>query len=206
MGIVTKVEVQKRHKERVNVYIDDEFCCGLNAEIATKNGVKKGADFTHNDLIAIMVESDKMTALQKACDYIAKMPKTEKNIRDYLAKKGYEELVINSVIDKMKEYNYIDDVAYAKEYLQSVKDMGVNKIRYNLLKRGIKKNVVDTILCDYDDSRDVMLDIAKKFMKDKEYSMENFAKLSRRLASKGFEYDKISSIIRVLREDNADRY
>lgn len=41
MNKITNVEVQKKNKNRVNVYIDEEFAFGCDAEIVYKYGIKK---------------------------------------------------------------------------------------------------------------------------------------------------------------------
>lgn len=206
MGIVTKVEVQKRHKDRVNIYVDDEFCCGLNMEAAMSHGVKKGAEFLPNEIVDIMLDSDKMTALSKACDFISKTPKTEKQIRDYLQGKGYDDIVIDSVIAKMKEYKYIDDNEYARLYLSSISGVGKTKIKYNLLKRGIDKDTIESVLDGYQSDKDEIEKIARKYLKGKECTKENIAKLYRHLVGKGFDYEEIRSIIGNIRiEDYDDR-
>ena len=40
MNIITKIEVGKRNKERVNIFINDEFAFSVSAEIVYKENLK----------------------------------------------------------------------------------------------------------------------------------------------------------------------
>ena len=47
---ITKIEVQKKNKSRVNLYLDGEFNCGLSLETIVKNGIKEGREITDEQL------------------------------------------------------------------------------------------------------------------------------------------------------------
>ena len=40
MNIITKIEVQKRNKDRSNIYIDNEYAFSLSNELVYKEGLK----------------------------------------------------------------------------------------------------------------------------------------------------------------------
>ena len=40
MNIITKIEVRKRNKERVNIYIDEEYAFSISAELVYKENLK----------------------------------------------------------------------------------------------------------------------------------------------------------------------
>ena len=64
--------------------------------------------------------------------------KTEKEIRTFLKKKGYLEEVENYVIDKMKDYGYIDDETYAASYAAGAsKRKGSRLIQLELKQKGV---------------------------------------------------------------------
>ena len=50
MPTVTKLEIQKNNKTRVNVYVDDEFYCGMEAITALAVGLKEGRQVTNDQL------------------------------------------------------------------------------------------------------------------------------------------------------------
>ena len=40
MAKITKIEIQKRNKERVNLFLDDEYAFSLSTELVYKEGLK----------------------------------------------------------------------------------------------------------------------------------------------------------------------
>ena len=44
MAKITKIEIQKRNKERVNIYIDDEYAFSTFIDIVYKEGLSKGQE------------------------------------------------------------------------------------------------------------------------------------------------------------------
>ena len=106
---ITQIEQQKRDKTRVNIYVDYSFYCGLNMEAVVQNRLKIGQEIEKDFLDEIQVESEQQTALNKAVKYISKTMKTEKQIIDYLKGKGYVDRVVEFVLGKLKEYNFVEE-------------------------------------------------------------------------------------------------
>ena len=46
MKTVTKIKIQNSDKNRVNLYLDGKFFCGLELETVVKNGIKVGTIIT----------------------------------------------------------------------------------------------------------------------------------------------------------------
>ena len=47
---ITKIEIQKKNKNRVNLYLDEEFYCGLSLETIMKNHLKEGFEINENQI------------------------------------------------------------------------------------------------------------------------------------------------------------
>ena len=48
---------------------------------------------------------------------------------------------------------------------------------------------------------DTVMNIAEKYMKNKDNSYENLSKLYRHLASKGYSYDEINAVVNKYKEN-----
>ena len=57
MGIITKVEQQK-NKNRVNIFIDDSFFCGLEKETAILFGFKSGKIVDEDTILEAIKKSE----------------------------------------------------------------------------------------------------------------------------------------------------
>lgn len=92
------------------------------------------------------------TAMEKAMDsavnYLSYRSRTEKEVIDKLSQKNYSEKIIAEIIKRLKEYHYIDDCAYLKNYLLGNAQMtryGKIRIVNDLQRKGLKESVLDQI-------------------------------------------------------------
>ncbi|MEG1706551.1 MAG: hypothetical protein RR291_03550, partial [Clostridia bacterium] len=108
MSQVTRLEVQKKNKLRVNLYLDDEFFCGLDAVTALSNHLEVGVNVDETKLYDVLMASESSSAFTRSIDYLSRTMKTEKQMRTYLLGKGYAEQVVDIVVCKLKDYCYID--------------------------------------------------------------------------------------------------
>ena len=197
---ITKIEIQKSNDERANLYLDEKFFSGISLELVVKEHLKVGMEIDENKLSELILEDEKGKALAKAVKYIGSNLKTEKQLRDYLKKKEYNSATIDYVMDKLKEYDYLNDENFAKAYILTYsKKYGKLKLKSQLKMKGIKDSVIENLLEDVQsDSIDL---VAKKYMKNKELTYENLQKLMRFLYSRGYEFDDINSCVNRLKGD-----
>ncbi len=203
MKTITKVQIQNSDKNRVNLYLDGKFFCGLDLETAVKNGIKVGTIITEERLENLQIESEKQTAYQKVLKLISTRYKTQREVEKYLYEKGYVASVVYYVIDKLNEYHYIDDERYVQSFINSHKSTcGKLKIKQQLLQKGVKENIINNALDDENfGQNDEIKRLAEKYMKSKEDTKENYIKLFKYLMNKGFEYDEIKSALKQNVED-----
>lgn len=203
MNKITNVEVQKKNKNRVNVYIDEEFAFSCDAEIVYKYGIKKNNEVNAKQLIEIMEEENFVKCKNSALRIIERTYKTEKEITDKLREKGYDEKSINRTIDFMEEYNLLNDKKYADMYIKDkIKVQGINKIKYNLLRKGVCEEVITDKITNIskDDEKEGALKLAQKkynqIINREQDKYKVSQKLYRFLVSKGYDYDCINEVIK----------
>lgn len=203
MSKITKIEIQKRNKDKVNLFLDDEFRCGLTAESVVRARLAVGDELIEERLDEIFLTSESEIAFNKACDYISRSMKTVKQIRDWLKGKGFDLKVIENVIKKLCEYRYIDDSLYAELYINSnISTKGKRRLAVELTQKGISKDLIEKtveILPDDKLSENANV-LAEKYMRNKEPSTQNLVKLQRYLLSRGYDYETVNTIIKKYRE------
>ena len=116
-------------------------------------------------------------------------------------KKGYSEDVAWYCVDKLKDYNYINDGEYSKRYIESTsKNQGRRLVEYKLMMKGVKKEDIASAYGQTDvDAKENAKNIAEKYLKNKEWTKENLAKLYRYLIGKGFLHEEASYAIDAFR-------
>lgn len=207
MNEITEISPQKKDKTRCNVYIDGRFCCGLTLETAVKNRLKVGQIITPERLSQMQLDSEKDTAFDKALTHLSATLKTEKQISDFLSKKGYLPAVIDYVLEKLRSYNFLNDREYAETYVQSVaKRKGGRLIKMELRSKGIDEESIENALSSLDETDE--LETAKtlllKYMRGKTADVPTLQKAYRHLMGKGFSYDVIKEALSAYGEMDED--
>ena len=194
---ISKIEVQKNHKDRVSVFVDDEYYASMFLDIAVKYGIKKDCEIDEEKFKTYIVESEQNLAFNKAFNYMNTTLKTSKQMRDYLKKKGYDELIINNVIEKLKEYDYLNDKKFAESYVSTYRNKyGKNILISKLLSKGISKNIIDDVLVDFKSEDSVIDKLIVKKLGNKTLTDDLLTKCMRFLSSRGFNYEEINSAMR----------
>lgn len=203
MAIITKIEVQKRNKERVNLFLDGEYALSISAELVYKEHLKVKDNIDYDKLKLLAEKEGFAKCKESALRIVERNYKTEKQVREKLKLKGYEENAIDYSIEFLKEYNFINDNYYASAFINDKSNsMGSQKIKYNLIQKGVSKEIIEEALSNVnkENERDIALEIAKKklvVIKKKENDNYKISgKLYRYLISKGYEMDIVSDVVK----------
>ena len=143
-------------------------------------------------LSSMQLESEKNTALDKALTHISATRKTEKQIRDFLAKKGFLPAVVDYVVEKMRGYDFLNDGEYATEYIShAATKKGARLIKCELRAKGVSERDVDVALESLDGETELAAatGILEKYLRSKTVDRETLQKAYRYLLGKGFDYD-----------------
>lgn len=194
MGKITEISAQKKNDKRVNIYIDGEFAIGIEAIIAAENGLAVGREISKAELDRLALASDGETAFKRALSYIARRPRTRAEIERYLSAKQYDKTVTDATIEKLTEYGYIDDAEFVEIYLREYGERrGKKRLRQDLARMGASEETFEEALGKID-QRAAAEKAADKYLKTHPFDSR---KLAAHLASKGFEWEDITSVVRA---------
>jgi regulatory protein len=193
--IVTKIEVQKRNPKRKSVFINEKFAFGVDEEIFYKSGLKKGDSLTEQQIKKITKEERKKEAKDVALRFLSFRRRTEKQVKEKLQKKGFDENTIKATIDKLREFDLINDLEFATSWVKdrlAFKPRGKKLLKQELWKKGISKDIIEQVtqeLCqDEDKSALELLEKIKKRYKDLEPTVARRRMFSF-LLRRGFSYE-----------------
>ena len=141
-----------------------------------------------------------MDALERATTYLSRKPHTEKEVLDYLQRKGYEPDESTQAVSELKEYGYLNDLAYAKMFFEYgfEKGRGKDRISRELAAKGVARDVIEQAYSELEekpDEQEMALRIAAQIVRESgglsdamtyEEKQKLQAKIVRRLASRGF--------------------
>lgn len=205
---ITKVEVQKNNKERVNIYIDGEFELSCSAELAYKYNLKSGKVIEPEEFGGLVSEDNYIKCKTAALRYMERSYKSQKEITDKLLEKGYEEETVHRVLEFLKSYGFVDDKNYVQLYAkEKLSTQGKNKIKHALSRKGIHEEVIEECLRSFDSSieENTALAMAEKKLKTLVKSEKDRRKIYRKLGEflirNGFSVEKVKDVVeRVMRD------
>ena len=202
MKKITDIKPPVKNKTRCSIFLDNAYYCGLELETVMRNRLKIGTEIDEDRLEEIQEESERSRALDKALGFIARSKKTEKQIEEYLAGKGYLPATIDYAKNKLKEYNFVSDSDYAEDYVGTYsRNKGKRLLKLELLHKGVSEKDMETALANLNDESENAARVAGKYMRGKDRTRENAAKCYRYLVSKGFDYDTAKTVSEKYRTD-----
>lgn len=202
MKKITDIKPPVKNKTRCSIFLDNAYYCGLELETVMRNRLKIGTEIDEDRLEEIQEVSERSRALDKALGFIARSKKTEKQIEEYLAGKGYLPATIDYAKNKLKEYNFVSDSDYAEDYVGTYsRNKGKRLLKLELLHKGVSEKDMETALDNLNDESENAARVAGKYMRGKDRTRENAAKCYRYLVSKGFDYDTAKTVSEKYRTD-----
>lgn len=136
------------------------------------------------------------TLFRKAMDSAGRMlsyrPLTCEQLREKLIHKEYEPKIVAAVLERLVEYGYLDDEAYAYravEVLQK-KGYGLTRIRQELWRRGLDRETTDQALLNYKTNENRLDEMLGKKLKG-QTDFKELQKAAASLYRKGYTWEEI---------------
>lgn len=211
-GVITALEVQKRDKERVNVFIDGEFVFGLNLLDAAR--LRKGQVLSEAE-IAVLREADAVVqAVNTAAHFLSYRPRSEQEVRRNLTEKETPEAVIDAAIERLRGLGYLDDAAFARYWVENrsqFKPLSHRALRQELRQKGLSDTSIAEALSEQNESDLAYKAATTQLRKLRNRSLREFkTKMNAFLQRRGFSYsttqDVVTRLIEALEADDPDYF
>ena len=195
-GKITGLVVQKKNKERVNVYIDDEFAFGLAMIEAIK--LRKGQELSDEEIARLKALDEIEVAQDKALNFLSFRPRSADEVRRSLREKGYPDPVIDQVMERLERSGLVNDEDFARFWVdnrEQFKPKSGRGLRYELRQKGVTDDAIEAALegmNEEDSAYRAASNRAKRLPRD---TKQIFAKrLGDYLARRGFSYDVVREV------------
>ena len=200
---ITKIEVQKKHKNYFNLYTEDDvYLFSVTEETLLHFGVSKNKEFSEDELDSIQLYDQKMRCVYQAYRYLTRRPHLNEELRRKLLAKKFARSVIEQTLKYLNQKKYMNDEAFIKMFMQeqiNLKKSGPLIIKKKLLEKGAHTSVIDPILSEgYPE--ELQIKNAVKLFQNKIKSIRDEEekkvkeKLFRFLQQKGFSWPVIEKI------------
>lgn len=207
MGSITEISVQKKNKNRCNIYIDNIFAFGVSNELIYKENLKVGMIIDEEKLKKIAYEENLINCKETALKIIERSYKTKKEMEKRLLEKGYNLEEINETLKFLERYNFINDESYTKAFIKNkTKTQGKQKIKYALKNKGVSEEIIEEELSNLDMKKEkekANILTLKKYnilikRENDKYKIKE--KIIRFLISRGYNYEVAKDAVKEMLE------
>ena len=153
MPVVTGLEVHQRNKERVKLFLDDEYILDLPLMEAAR--LSRGQTLTDSQVAALSSAVSLQRAYDQAVRFLSYRPRSAEEVRRHLAKKGLASSLIADVLEQLRRGDYVDDLEFARFWVSNrdrFKPMGSRALRYELRQKGVDDEIIDSLLAEVDEA------------------------------------------------------
>lgn len=206
---ISKLKLNQLSK-KISIFLDGDFAFSVQGQVVIKRQLKIGQVLLEKDIYNLIWESLSLELYTLCLDKISIRLRSEREISLYLIKvlnrkksiiknevivniwqkiKENKITLINQIIKKLKNNNYLDDYKFAKYFLEinsELKKKGLFAIKAELINKGVSKEVIETL---FEKNREVL----------KKNSTDNISNLLesnyRKIAYKKYEKNKLKQIL-----------
>ena len=197
MGTITALTTQVKNADRISVFVDGEFACGLALEVAA--GLRVGQTITPAELAALERREEIHRARERAIALLARRPRSANEIARQLRRHQHDDEVIQHVIENLTAAGLLDDNAFAAFWVEqrdTFRPRSRLALRQELSQKGLEREVVTEALDGLDEieaARRVARKQAGRWHALPE--VEWRTKLTRYLLRHGYPYDVVREVV-----------
>ena len=197
MRKITAIQVQKRNPNRVNIHLDGEYAFGLTRIVAA--WLQVGQILDEEKIAKIQAEDARERAMQQALLFLSYRARSEKEIRQNLGKHEIPEVVIEEILERLRQNGFANDKQFADAWVENrstFRPRGRRALTLELRQKGIEDSTIESALEDIDEEALAYEAGLKKARKLKVQEWSEFRKkTSEFLARRGFSYSVIAPIV-----------
>jgi regulatory protein len=158
-------------------------------------------------------ERARRKTFDRAVNLLTYKPRSVKELRERLLEKTWtNEEIVDAVLEKLKEYNYLNDEQFAKEFAASKlrqKPIGKRVLKQKLAHRKLDKETVDEAIErafeETPEAEIIKQAVAKRLrLKGKPETRQDAKKFYDYLLRQGFSYDLVSRKMREIASKDFD--
>jgi len=188
---ITALKLQKKNRDRVNVFLDGEY--GLAISFAAAAELRKGQQLSDEEIDQLRQDGERNRAYHQALRFLGYRPRSQAEVARRLTEHGHDVAVVQSVLDQLVQEGAVDDVEFARFWVESrarFRPRSVRALSHELRQKGVSPAVIQAAIADVDEESaawDAISGAANRWRKLDE--REFIQKAAAYLARRGFGYE-----------------
>lgn len=195
-------EITEVTRKKVKITFDHQFTLVLYKGELKSFSLKEGAEVGEDTIQRIEEQVLNKRATRYAMNLLVKKDYTSKELTDKLTRAGYTENSAGAALSYVSSYHYVDDLSYARRYLETYSDRkSVRKMQMELRQKGISDELFAQARdeAQMEDETDTLRYYAQKKARSLDLTQEkDRQKLLRFLVGRGFSFTSAREMLEEL--------
>lgn len=200
---ITRIENSKHVQERVLVFLEEGDPLRITGHELLQFGLYPGMDLSPQLVVQLQAAGQRSESRVKAARLASGRMMSRKELTDKLSRKGIDPDTAEETADWLESLGAVDDAAYAgiiaRHYAAS--GYGSGRVRQELQKRGVPRELWDDVLSQLPDSADAIDRFLQKKLSGRTPDRALLKKLSDALLRRGFSWSDIRPALNRLGEE-----
>ena len=200
MSKITGLNIGKRRKKRVNLFLDGKFAFSLETELALKEGLQVGQELADSQLEELKSSDQLQCCLNAANRLLSYRPRSESELRMRLQRLGFDGESIEVLLTRLKKYGLLDDTAFAQFWQENRTTFSPRSkwlTGQELRRKGVSSEIIKRVAEAVDDNDNAYRAALSKVRR---LPLTDYQVFRRRLGDflrrRGFGYEVISHVMK----------
>ena len=200
------IELKQTAPERFLARFDTGEEVRTTLAVVTDFHLRSGKELTSPELDALRAASERSRCRQRALRIIGARAMSVKELTDRLKEKGESPENAEDAAAWLQELHLLDDAQYAAMCVRhyAAKGYGAGRIRSELYRRGIPRELWDDALALLPEGEEAIERFIRSKCKEKSLDRETQRKLAAALQRRGFSWQEIRPVLNRLGEEMAE--
>jgi regulatory protein len=198
-GTITRLQIQKKNKERVNIFLNDEYAFSLALSLAM--GLKKGQALSPADVTALQADDEVKRAYAAALNLLGYRARSVSEVQQRLQQRDFSERATAATVERLLREGYLNDSGFGQAWIESRQrssPRSARALRYELRRKGVETEIIEEVFqqVEIDEEGAAWTAIEPKL--DRWRALDNFQfrqKVGGFLARRGFGHDVVRPVI-----------
>jgi len=194
-------------KGRVKVSLDSGYAFTLTEVVGAR--LRVGEELSMGQIEELLQESAVEEAYNWALNFLSYRPRSQAEIRRYLARKRISSGTIEAVLGRLERAGLVHDLEFARfwvENREAFRPSGARLLRYELRRKGLGEEAISEALASLDEEASAYRAACKASGRYAKLSEPEFSRrLGAHLARRGFPYALIQDVLRRVWQERENR-
>lgn len=192
-------------KGRYRVAFDNGVSCVLYRSEAAQLSIEAQCSLTDENYDYLINEIVGKRAKKRAMHILEQMDRTEHQLREKLAKGEYPQECIDSAVEYVKKYRYLDDERFASSYVRYHQEkLSRQQLSVKLSQKGVGRDIIaEALEMEYeaDDGEKIRNLLSKRHFDPDNTDRQENNKIYQYILRRGFKSSDILKEMRVFSEN-----